>query len=525
MYSILFLVGVFGHINYVTCVGSSSSSSVYFSELSCDADEYTCRYSGECIPSLWVCDRDADCYDSSDETECPLDTSETTTELPMYYFTEEIWRSCEPGEFTCDSGQCILSGQACNYWEDCDDGSDERNCYRGDITPNPTEAYQCANNEYKCQSWPTHCIPKHWICDIYIDCLDGSDEVGCPSQPPIQYGTPVGGDYFTTIEPGPCYPDPCGQWGICKTNYFISAYADSGFKCDCFKGHTGQFCEIDLCDQLRCRNNGLCKISWWTGDAYCDCLDRYSGERCEEDRCNDVSCQNNGQCKVAWITKRPYCDCSPGYSGTYCETDACASVTCRNGGECKVAWPWTDEPYCDCSEGYGGKECEKELCTNLQCQNNGKCEISWWSRRPYCDCEGGYIGKHCEIDLCSSINCQNNGLCELTWLRKKPYCDCTDGYSGEYCEIENSCGSLNCQNNGVCEVSWLNNAYCDCTKGYSGENCEKDLCGDLQCYNNGTCELPWLRNTPYCDCSDGYTGDNCEHDCSTSWKRGCKLLG
>ena len=41
---------------------------------------------------------------------------------------------CYPGkEFTCNTGECIRLSQRCNQIEDCDDGSDEMECYLVDI--------------------------------------------------------------------------------------------------------------------------------------------------------------------------------------------------------------------------------------------------------------------------------------------------------------------------------------------------------------------------------------------------------
>lgn len=36
--------------------------------------------------------------------------------------------TCSPDQFTCANGQCISSAQRCDRRNDCNDGSDERNC-------------------------------------------------------------------------------------------------------------------------------------------------------------------------------------------------------------------------------------------------------------------------------------------------------------------------------------------------------------------------------------------------------------
>ena len=38
----------------------------------CSADEFTCKRQHQCIPLSWVCDKNAECADQSDEENCPV---------------------------------------------------------------------------------------------------------------------------------------------------------------------------------------------------------------------------------------------------------------------------------------------------------------------------------------------------------------------------------------------------------------------------------------------------------------------
>lgn len=48
----------------------------------CDANEFFCPTSQECIHSSWVCDTDVDCADGSDELNCEF--------KPMYFILRTV---------------------------------------------------------------------------------------------------------------------------------------------------------------------------------------------------------------------------------------------------------------------------------------------------------------------------------------------------------------------------------------------------------------------------------------------------
>lgn len=71
----------------------------------CMAYEFKCT-SGQCVHSESRCNKTSECFDGSDEENCP----------------------CKRGQFTCRDGSCINIAKRCDGKKDCGKGEDEINC-------------------------------------------------------------------------------------------------------------------------------------------------------------------------------------------------------------------------------------------------------------------------------------------------------------------------------------------------------------------------------------------------------------
>ena len=120
-----------------------------------------------------------------------------------------------------------------------------------------------------------------------------------------------------------CFRDQC-QLDMINCNEGQCINGDSGARCECMPGFTGEFCtEVDRCATNDCQN-GTCINE--VDDYRCNCFPRYSGVLCEVnvDDCVPYSCGGRGECVDA--ISNFYCICFPGYAGERCEIGGCQPV-------------------------------------------------------------------------------------------------------------------------------------------------------------------------------------------------------
>ena len=205
--------------------------------------------------------------------------------------------------FSCTSGDTELSyALLCDFRQDCADNSDESFCHHP-----ACKEVNCTNGQ---------CLPLSKHCNKYVDCMDGTDEEGCPLQEEIFYtGREYqnqnksfvinldGNGYFTQTIQNLTDPCPATHYRCTKEWFYcLPVYTRCNGVFDCIFQEDEGDCGGWTCPGLyHCRGSTVCLLADHMCDGWPQCPQRDDEWLC------DMTCPVQCLCQGhAFLCPQPF---------------------------------------------------------------------------------------------------------------------------------------------------------------------------------------------------------------------------